>query len=71
MVIPDGCPQCKSSKYKKNGYIHNGKQNHHCHDCNRQFVQCGEQYLLSEDTRALIQRLLLERILYKQSGHVV
>jgi hypothetical protein len=30
MVIRDVCPQCKSSKHKKNGHIHNGKQNHQC-----------------------------------------
>src|SRR5262244_2973523 len=45
MVIREVCPRCKSSRYKKNGHIHNGKQNHHCHDCGRQFVQCFEQYL--------------------------
>jgi IS1 family transposase len=42
--------------------IHNGKQNHQCKDCGRQFVECFEQYLVSEDTRALIERLLVERI---------
>jgi insertion element IS1 protein InsB len=46
----------------KNGHIHNGKQNHHCHDCGRQFVRCFEQYLIAEDKRTLIERLLLERI---------
>ena len=62
MVIRDACPQCGSSKYKKNGHIHNGKQNHHCHDCGRQFVQYFAQYLIAGDKRALIERLLLERI---------
>ena len=62
MVIRAVCPQCQSPKFKKNGHIHNGKQNHHCHDCGRQFVQCFEQYLISEDKRGLIERLLLERI---------
>ncbi len=62
MVIRDVCPRCKSSKYKRNGHIHNGKQNHHCHDCGRQFVQCCEQSLISDDRRALIERLLVERI---------
>jgi insertion element IS1 protein InsB len=47
---------------EKNGHIHNGKQNHHCHDCGRQFVQCCEQYLISNDKRGLIERLLVERI---------
>ena len=52
MVIRDVCPRCQSPKYKKNGHIHNGKQNHHCHDCGRQFVQCFEQYLIADDRRA-------------------
>ncbi len=62
MVIRDVCPRCNSPKYKKNGHSHNGKQNHHCHDCGRQFVDCFEQYLIADDTRALIERLLVERI---------
>jgi insertion element IS1 protein InsB len=62
MVIRDVCPRCQSSKYKKNGHTHNGKQNHQCQDCGRQFVQCFEQSLISDNQRALIERLLLERI---------
>src|SRR5262249_47226408 len=62
MVIRDVCPRCQSSKYKKNGHIHNGKQNHQCEDCGRQFVECFEQSLISDETRALIERLLVERI---------
>jgi insertion element IS1 protein InsB len=62
MVIRNVCPRCQSSQYKKNGHIHNGKQNHHCHNCGRQFVDCFEQYLIADDTRALIERLLVERI---------
>ena len=62
IVIRKVCPQCTSSRYKKNGHIQNGKQNHHCHDCGRQFVRCCEQYLISNDKRGLIERLLVERI---------
>jgi hypothetical protein len=51
MVIRDVCPRCYSAKYKKNGHIHNGKQNHQCHDYGRQFVDCCEQYLVSEDAQ--------------------
>jgi transposase-like protein len=61
MIIRDICPQCQSLKYKKNGHIHNGKQNYQCKNCGRQFVDCFEQYLVSDDTRALIERLLVER----------
>ena len=62
MIIRDMCPRCTSPKYKKNGHIHNGKQHHHGHDCGQQFVQCCEPYLLAEDTRGLIERILGERI---------
>jgi len=62
MIIRDVCPRCKSPKYKKNGHIHNGKQNHQCKDCGRQFVDGFEQDLVSDETRDLIERLLLERI---------
>jgi IS1 transposase len=58
MVLRDGCPQCKSPTYKKNGHIHTGKQNHQCQNCGRQFVQSFAQYRISDDTRALIERLL-------------
>ena len=69
MVIRDVCPRCKAPKYKKNGHIHNSKQNHHCHDCGRQFVQSCEQYLIAEDQRGLIERLLL--IIQRNAvGHV-
>jgi IS1 family transposase len=62
MIIRDVCPRCQSPKYKKNGHIHNGKQNHQCKDCGRQFVDSFEQYLISDETRSLIERLLLERL---------
>ena len=62
MVIREVCPRCKSDTYKKNGHIRNGKQNHQCKDCGRQFVDCFEQHLVSDETRDLIERLLLERI---------
>ena len=62
MVIRDVCPRCQSPQHKKNGHIHNGKQNHQYHDCGRQFVDCFAQDLVSADTRALIERLLVERI---------
>jgi hypothetical protein len=54
MVIRDVCPRCQSPKYKKNGHIHNGKQNHQCKDCGRRFVDGFEQYLVSDETRSLV-----------------
>ena len=62
MIVRDACPACGSTRFKKNGHIHNGKQNHQCKTCPRQFVQCSEQCLISDDKRGLIERLLVERI---------
>jgi transposase-like protein len=61
MTIRASCPQCQSPKYKKNGPIHKGKPNDRCKDCGRPFVESFEQYLISDDTRALIERWLVER----------
>ena len=62
MIVRNACPACGSTHFKKNGHTHNGKQNHQCKTCPRQFVQCCEQYLISDDKRGLIERLLAERI---------
>ena len=56
------CPGCRSTNSKKNGHIHNGKQNHYCKACGRQFVENPEQKLISTEERELIRNLLLERI---------
>jgi insertion element IS1 protein InsB len=62
MIVRDACPACGSTRFKKNGHTHNGKQQHQCKACPRQFVQCSEQYRISDETRALIERLLVERL---------
>jgi len=46
----------------KNGKIHNGKQNHKCRSCGRQFVESPTWRKVSEDTKALIDKLLLEKL---------
>ena len=56
------CPSCSRTDTKKNGHIHNGKQNHFCNACGRQFVENPEQILISEAQRERIGKLLLERI---------
>ena len=62
MIFRDVYPCCQPPNYKKNSHIHNGKQNHQGKDCGRWFVDCFEQYLVSDETRGLIERLLLERL---------
>ena len=56
------CPACGSGHVVKNGFIHTGKQNHRCRDCGRQFVLKPKHPPISDHTKALIDRLLLERL---------
>jgi transposase-like protein len=56
------CPSCNSKHIVKNGMIHNGKQNHRCNDCQRQFVLNPQNKLISPETKVLVDKLLLEKI---------
>ena len=62
MILREACPQCGSPWFKRNGHIHNGKQNHRCKRCGRAFVRNPENAVITEEQRTLIERLLLERI---------
>jgi insertion element IS1 protein InsB len=62
MIVRDACPACGSTRFKKNGHTHKGKQQHQCKTCPRQFVQCSEPYRIADDQRGLIERLLVERM---------
>ncbi len=56
------CPQCNSQQVVKNGHIHNGKQRFQCHECGRQFVENPTNKIITDKTKAMVERLLLERI---------
>ncbi len=56
------CPRCGSSHVIKNGHIHNGKPKFACKDCRRQFVENPKWRPIGVETRALVDKLLLERI---------
>src|SRR4051812_37780006 len=56
------CPHCQSEKVIRNGYIHNGKAKYACKDCGRQFVDNPQQKRISAQTKALVDKLLLERV---------
>ena len=56
------CPSCGSENVVKNGRIHNGKQNHKCRTCGRQFVEHPQQKRIDQSTRDLIDKLLLEKL---------
>jgi insertion element IS1 protein InsB len=62
MSVRDVCPACGSRQFKKNGHTHNGKQNHQCQACPRQFVTEATERSITPGQRTLIERLLCERI---------
>ena len=61
-MVAISCPDCQSIKVKKNGHTHNGKQNHQCNNCGREFVMNPNKSSISEDKKTMIRLLLLERI---------
>ena len=56
------CPDCNSIHVVKNGHIHNGKQNFLCRNCGREFIENPIQKRISQETKEMIDKLLLERI---------
>jgi transposase-like protein len=56
------CPNCHSERVIKNGSIHTGKPKFACKECGRQFVENPSFRVISAATKALIDRLLLEKI---------
>jgi len=56
------CPKCDSDQTVKNGSLTNGKQKYKCKTCGRQFVLNPKKQPISDETKALIDKLLLERI---------
>ena len=63
MVVRETCPACGSERCKRNGHIHNGKQNHQCKACGRQCVIDAAPHVIAEEQRALVERLLREKSL--------
>jgi len=56
------CPDCHSKNTVKNGMSMTDKQKYKCNACGRQFVLNPAKFLIPDETKNLINRLLLERI---------
>jgi insertion element IS1 protein InsB len=56
------CPSCGSHCIVKNGSIHNKKQKYKCKECQRQFIENPTNKIINDETKELIDRLLLEKI---------
>ena len=62
MTVLEACPNCGSTRYKKNGHTRHCKQNHFCKTCERQFSAGANPHLISHERRTLVANLLRERI---------
>jgi insertion element IS1 protein InsB len=56
------CPNCQGTQIIKNGTIHNGKPKWKCKACGRQFVANPTHQRIADETKQLIDKLLLERV---------
>ena len=56
------CPDCCSDEIVKNGTFKTGKQRYKCNCCGRQFVLNPQKKPVSDETKTLIDKLLLERL---------
>ena len=56
------CPKCSSCNVVKNGSLGNGEPKFKCKTCGRQFVENPQKKPISDDTKQLIDKRLLERI---------
>ena len=56
------CPNCKSNRSIKNGLTYYGKQRFKCKICGRQFIEGSQYQHISQETKNLIDLLLLEKI---------
>ena len=56
------CPSCHSESVMKNGRTRHQKQNYKCRDCPRQFVEDPPWRMISNETKAIVDRLLHEKV---------
>ena len=56
------CPSCCSTDIVNNGSLGNGKPKFKCNTCGRQFVENPKKQPISDSTKELIDKLLLEKI---------
>ncbi len=55
-------PTCGSKHTVKNGRIHNKKSKYQCQYCGRQFAENPTKKVIYQETKDLIDKLLLEKI---------
>jgi transposase-like protein len=71
MIVMRHCPDCQTDRVIKNGLNGTGKPKYVCEACGRQFVDAPVWRVISDEIKALIDRLLLERLLLAGITRVV
>lgn len=56
------CPSCGGNETVKNGSLTNGKPKYKCKVCGRQFVENPKKGRISDETKELTEKLLLEKL---------
>src|SRR6187431_2505446 len=56
------CPSCSSEVFVKNGFSRYGDQNHRCLECGRQFVLDPQNKIISDETKDMVRKLMLEKL---------
>lgn len=65
------CPDCQSARIVENGRSDGGNFRYRCQDCGSQFIENVIQQEVSQETKELIERLLLEKISLRGIARVV
>src|SRR2546428_6973324 len=56
MVVREACPACGAERYKRNGHLLTGKQNHSCKACGRQVVLDATNHMITAEQHTLVER---------------
>jgi transposase-like protein len=67
------CPRCGAAAVTRAGATHNGVPSFRCKDCGRRFVADPKKGPVTDDQKALVRRLLAERMslraIARATGH--
>ncbi len=64
------CPRCGAAHVVRNGTLRSGSPNFLCRGCGRNFVAAPRKGPVTEERKALIRRLLLERLALRAIARV-
>ena len=70
---PPPCPRCSATHVVRNGSTRAGKPSFRCRGCGRRFVQAPAKGPVTDGQKALVERLLAERMslrgIARATGH--